>query len=340
MKTVLLTGAFGNVGQSALKALRELGHAVRAFEYPSRRNKAMAGHLCTPGELIWGDIRNPAEVMAAARDVDAIIHLAALIPPGADRNPGLARQINVGGTANVLAAARASDKNPRLVFSSSVATYGDRVKNFFIRTDDPLAPCPDDVYAAQKVECEALVRNSGLPWVICRLSYIVWRKKLAMDSLMFRMPLDTRLEVCHTEDTGLALARAAFCDQALGGTYNLAGGPSCRTSFREYLDRMLAIFGLGGVGFLPEEAFSQTGYHCGYMDTEDSERLFRYQRKTLEDYYAEVEEEARPVRFWARMFRPLARASVLARSPYLRAYLAERGMRAILHPAAARLESR
>jgi len=318
MTTTLVTGAFGNVGRSVIAALREEGGAVRAFEYPSRANLALARSLGTGVELAWGDIRDQSAVARAVDGADAVIHLAAVIPPAADADPVFARSVNVGGTAAVIAAVAASPRRPRLVFSSSVATYGDRVKDWFIRVTDPLRPCDDDEYAKQKVECEALVRASGLDWVICRLSYIVWRKKLAMDALMFRMPLATRLEVCHTADTGLALARAATCDEAVGGTFNIAGGESCRTSYRGYLDRMLRMFGLGGAGFLPERAFSGKGYHCGWMDTGESQRLFRFQRLGLDDYYREVAAEARSRKPWIGLVRPIARAWLLARSPYLK----------------------
>jgi len=325
MKTVLVTGAFGNVGRSALAALDGMGMATRAFEYPSKANRVLARTLGRHADMVWGDVRDAGAVAAAVDGVDAVIHLAAVIPPAADADPARAAAVNIGGTANVLAAVEASPRRPRLVFSSSVATYGDRVRDWYIRVDDPLHPCDDDEYAKQKVECERLVRASATDWVICRLSYIVWRRKLAMDPLMFRMPPATRLEVCHTEDTGYALAKAAFCDEAVGGTYNLAGGESCRTDFRAYLDRMMSLFGLGDSRFLPDAAFSDRGYHCGYLDTAEAQRLFGFQRKTLEDYYAEVAEEAKGLRFWARLFAPAVKASILARSPYPRK-LAERAV--------------
>lgn len=338
METVLLTGAFGNVGRSTVQALVAEGRLVKTFDRPSRANRAAAKAVVRAApagriQCLWGDIRDSQQLASAMAGVDAVVHLAAIIPPAADQNPSLAASVNIGGTQAVIQAMQTVCPNAALVYSSSVACYGDRVRNYFIKTSDPLIPCEDDEYAKQKTACEALVRASGLSWTICRLSYIVWRKKLAMDALMYRMPLDTRIEVCHTLDTGLALARAAFCTQARGQTYNLAGGLSCRTTFRAYLDRMLGIFGLGGASFLPEEAFSAKGYHCGWMDTDEAQRLFGFQRYSLEDYYKEVEAEARSIRPWARMFRPIARASVLARSPYLRAYYAKGGLRALLHPA-------
>lgn len=319
MPFILVTGAFGNVGQSVLFALKQFGIKTRAFDFPSKKNRKIAKRFSFASELFWGDIRDRNAVRTSLENIDAVIHLAAIIPPESERSPTLAYQVNVEGTKNIISAITDSSLHPRLVFSSSVATYGDRVKNFYISVGDPLLPCEDDEYAKQKVICESLIRASNLDWVICRLSYIVWCKKLTMNPLMYRMPLETHLEVCHTSDTGLALVKAALIDEALGKTFNIAGGEKCRITYHDYLDRMVRLFGLGGIRHIPKEAFSSKGYHCGFMDTDESQRLFHFQLHTLEDYFREVASEASRFKFWAWLFRPLVIAGLLAKSPYLKA---------------------
>jgi len=322
---VVVTGAYSNVGQSTLRALLDQGDEVIAFDIATKKTKSMAARLAQehPGRFspVFGDIRDKAAVqkliLNVPHGVDAICHLAAIIPPAADRDPALAATVNIGGTQAILDAMAACPRMPVLVFASSVATYGDRVESPYIRVEDPLKPCDDDEYAKQKVICEGLIRASDVPWTILRLSYIVWRKQLAMDRLMFRMPLTTSLEVCHTSDAGLAFAHATRRFEAIGRTLNLGGGERCRTTFHIYLNRMFLLFGLGGAQFLPKAAFSPKGYHCGFLDTAEAQRILDFQRTSLEDYYAEVAEEARATRFWARIFRPIARAWVLSRSPYL-----------------------
>ena len=162
MKHVLVTGAFGNVGRSTVRALKSLGCTVRAFEAP---NRAFARNAAGLGvEAVAGDVRDPAAVGRALEGMDAVIHLAAIIPPAAEDRPDLARSVNVDGTRAVLSAVADSKRRPFLVFSSSVAVYGDRVEGTEIQVGDPLAPNDDDEYGKQKVECEALVRGSGLDW--------------------------------------------------------------------------------------------------------------------------------------------------------------------------------
>jgi nucleoside-diphosphate-sugar epimerase len=345
--TVLVTGALGNVGRSTVRALLEQGDAVACFDLPTKRNLRLArksARLFGVEEASeefagwayrlrfhWGDIRKTADIEKAILGVDAVIHLAALIPPAADLDPSLAYDVNVGGTKALLACIASLPCPPLLVQASSIAVYGDRLASPDIRAEDPLKPTPGDAYGTQKAACEGFIKASGLPWIILRLSYIVWRKKIHMDPLMFRMPLDTRIEVCHTQDAGRAFAHAARMRDAAGSIYNIGGGESCRTTYREYLNRMFACFGLGGIRRLPEGAFARTGYHCGYVDSEKADRVLGFQRKTIEEYYDEVKAEAAAVRGWARAFGWAIRRSILRSSPFralaLKAVAQQRGRR-------------
>jgi nucleoside-diphosphate-sugar epimerase len=274
---------------------------------------------------VLGDIRDPELGRRAVEGQDAVLHLAALIPPAADRWPQLARSVNIGGTANLLAALRAIRRRggpcPRLVFASSVAAYGDRVADYWIRTSDTLAPSPGDEYGKTKVEAEALIRSAGedwgLPFAILRLGAIMWRKKLDPDPLLFHMPLGTKLEICHTEDTGRAFAMAARSEAALGRTFDIGGGASCRTEYRSFLDRMFSLIGLGGISRFPASAFATSGFHCGwYADSDDAEEVLGFRSKGLEDYYGEVAEETRLIRPLAAAVAPFVRLRMLASSPF------------------------
>ncbi|MBN1243912.1 MAG: NAD(P)-dependent oxidoreductase [Spirochaetales bacterium] len=340
MGSILVTGAFGNVGRSTLAALSKRGVDALAFDCPSRANLRTARRDFPGLRVAWGDVRDHAALERAVAScpdgLDALIHLAAVIPPAADRNPACAESVNVGGTAAVLEVLKRFAPGARLVYTSSIATYGDRLGDWLVRPGDPQRPQDDDPYAVQKTAAEARVRASELDWVVCRLSYVVWKRKTAMDPLMFRMPLGTRVEVVHTEDCGEALAAACFSPEAARRVFDIAGGESCRTIYGDYLDRMLAIFGLGGRRFLPEKAFARKGYHCAWVDTAESQKVLRFQKRSLEDYYAEVREEAKGLRFWAALVRPLVRAAIKARSPFLAASrAAARALRKTGAPAAA-----
>ena len=83
---------------------------------------------------------------------------------------------------------------------------------------------------------------------------------------------------------------------------------------------MLDIFGIGG-NFLPQEAFSTKGFHCGFMNTDKSQSLLNYQRHTIDDYFYEVRKKVAFSRFWTMMVRPFAKKYLLSKSLYYKEYL-------------------
>ncbi len=315
---ILLTGAFGNVGTSTLEELIKHNYDITIFEVPTQRNLRFSRKYETCN-IIWGDIRSYDDVAKAVEGQDAVIHAAAIIPPLADRMPELAYSVNVGGTENIIKAMGKQAKRPKLIYTSSVSVYGDRVNDPYILAGDKTLPNDDDEYAKQKLRCEELIRDSGLEWAIFRLSYIVSADKLEMDPLMFHMPLDTALEPCHTKDVGTALVNAIGTPEVYGNTYHIAGGPACRITYRNYLERMIELFGLGR-RLLPESAFKKSGFHCGYMDTDESQRLLKYQNHSLRHYFDEVKQKLAATRFFARMgsalSRAIARDVLLKKSPF------------------------
>ncbi len=316
---ILLTGAFGNVGLSTLDELLNQGYYVRIFELSTKRNKHIAkDYLHSDNvDIFWGDLRNYSDVLAAMEQIDVVLHVGGIIPPLADRLPNLAEAVNVGGTENILRAIHAQTVPPRIVFTSSISVYGDRRENPWIKVTDSLQPSTHDLYGKQKLRAETLVRKSGLEWCVFRLTYITSMDKLYMDPLMFEMPLETCIEICDTKDVGLALTNAVDSEEIWGKTLNIAGGDTCRTTFGEYLIKMLALFGLGK-NVLPADAFSTSPFHCGWLDTSESEKLLSFQRTTLDSYYAEVKNKAKFTRFFASLFRPIAKAVILGRSPYFK----------------------
>ncbi|MEN6492227.1 MAG: NAD(P)-dependent oxidoreductase [Rectinema sp.] len=316
---VFVTGGFGNVGMSTVRALLSFGHDVCIFEHPSARSRRQKRlrELLRDGRdklrIFYGDITDAgalSEAMACAGGPDAVIHLAGIIPPLADREPKLASRVNVGGTRALLEVCKLLDRPPRVIFASSVALYGDRLATPWISIQDPVAP--NDTYSVTKNECEALLRASGLEWVILRLSYVVSSDWLPFSPQLYDVPPATRLEVVHTEDAGRAFAKASDSTQSAGRIFNIGGGPGCRTTYRAYLDRLMRYFGLGSSSFLPDGLFAKGKFHCGWFtDSDAAESLLHFRSKTIEDYYSEVSWRMRAV-------RPLGSIAAWAVKPWIR----------------------
>ncbi len=344
---VLVTGGLGLVGRSVVRDLLLEGHSVRLFDTPKagrlqrllhrlpaatrrllRRVVARAarksggdrvGTTDMELEIVRGNLCNIADVGEAVRDVDAVIHLGAMIPPAADQHPVYADYVTRGGTENIVAALESRAPGARLIYASSVAIYGDRRQQPEIHLDDEPNPNPDDHYAIGKLAAEKAIRESSLDWSIFRLTGIASPDKLKLVPLMYDMPLETKVEWCTAEDVATALAHAVDCPEISGRTLHLAGGAQCRATFGEYIDRTTEIMGLGR-GFFPPQAFGPGPFHCGYMDTDLAQKLLAFQNHSLEDYYTAVDRRVRWRRPFVRLLRRPIRAYLLAGSPHWREY--------------------
>ncbi|HUL60415.1 MAG TPA: NAD(P)-dependent oxidoreductase [Anaeromyxobacteraceae bacterium] len=309
---VLVTGPFGNVGTHLLPELLREGHEVRCLARDIPRSRRAARGQFARTEVIWGDVRDPAPVGRAVEDVEAVVHLAALIPPGSEDAPLEARAVNVGGTENLLRACAAQPRPPRLLFTSSLDVHGrTQARPPPRHVDDPLVAT--DEYTANKIACEERVRASGLAWCILRLSDVPVIGLRDPHPIMFEIGLHNRIEAMHADDAAVALARALRTPEVWGRTLFVGGGPSCQVTYREYLRRLLAAM---GIEMLPDEAFSTADYATDWLDTEESQRLLRYQRRSFEDICRDVAACLGWKRRLVPLAGPLVRSAILGLSPY------------------------
>jgi nucleoside-diphosphate-sugar epimerase len=130
---------------------------------------------------------------------------------------------------------------------------------------------------------------------------------------MFEIGLRNRIEALHADDAALALANALATPEAWGRVLFVGGGPACQLTYGEYLRRLLAAMGME---MLPAEAFADKEYATDWIDTEESQRLLRYQRHSFDD----IAEAIAASLGWKRHLVPLARtaaqAAMLKLSPY------------------------
>ncbi|MCD6290022.1 MAG: NAD(P)-dependent oxidoreductase [Anaerolineae bacterium] len=315
---VLLTGAFGNVGQRTLKLLIERGHTVRCFDLKTPANEKAARRFCGRVELFWGDLRRPEDVAAAVEGQDVVVHLAFVIPKlsatgiESEEHPEWAYAINVDGTRNLIQAIQSTTSpQPKLLFTSSYHVYG---KTQHLqpprKITDPVNP--QEHYARHKVICEQMVKSSGLTWAIFRLAAAL-PVRLILDPGMFDVPLDNRIEFVYSGDVALAIANALETDAVWGRTWLIGGGPRCQYTYRELVSRTLEAM---GIGMLPDEAFSTTPFATDWMDTTESERVLHYQRHDLQDYIQDMKKELGMRRYLIWAFRPAVRYWLLRESPY------------------------
>ncbi len=308
---ILVTGGFGNVGTAFAKEVAGRGHDVAYFDLETRKHRALA--RASGVDVVWGDITDAASVRAAVAGCDAVVHLAAIIPPGSIHDPDGAERVNVLGTRNVIEAAQAQPDPPRIAFASSVAIYGPTQHLDRPRTlDDPIVPT--DAYTHHKVECERMLRESGLDVAILRLGAVIPLDVFGvLDPLMFEVPLTDRLEFVHPWDVALAFVNAVESDEVWGRTFLIGGGPRCQIHERDIVNGPLVALGIGA---LPDDAFGTTPFCIDWLDTTESQRVLRYQRFDFDDCIGHMLERVGWRRPFVRLARPIARRKLLSASPY------------------------
>jgi len=276
---VLITGAAGNLGPSVCRAFLEDGFNVRVLLH-RKRLKSLGANL----EFVWGDITQPDSGRKAMEGVDAVVHLAGVVQPLTEQNPQLASRVNVGGTQTIVDLIKERGGSIPFVFTSSAAVFGPCPDATECLHPDR-NPCnPTSVYARTKVRAEDLIKESGIDYLILRLTSIPYPRIRLSDvkTFMFTIPLENRLEFCHPDDVSLAILNAVKnFDMVKCNTLMIGGGPSQQMLFEDMLGVLLGTFGLP---LPPRHKFAKEPYALDWYDTSRSQELLKFQHKTLDDY--------------------------------------------------------
>ncbi len=285
---VLVTGGAGRLGISVCRMLQKKGFEVRVFDLPSPRNRKSVKELGSKAEVCWGDITDADSVRQTVEGVDAVIHMAGILPPVTEANPGLAAKVNVGGTKTLVDAISSRGKHIPFVFTSSVAVFGPTVAATEPISVEKNAPDPKDVYGETKLKAETLIRESGIDCVILRLSAAMYTVfELSDVQRLYGIPLNNRLEVCHPDEVSLAIANAIVnFEAAKGNTLIISGGPKGRMLYKDMVGSILGVLRLP---LPPARKFTQQPFYLDYYDTSKSQLLLQYQHKTFGDYLGDYE---------------------------------------------------
>jgi len=157
----LVTGVAGFIGSALLERLLDLGQTVVGVDsFVTGHKKNLDDVLAiNPDErlqfrFVEGDLRDPAVAQEAVKDVDIVLHQAALgSVPRSIKDPIASHQHNVDAFLNVLVAAKDANVG-RVVYASSSSVYGDHpgLPKHEDRIGTPLSPYAvtkrvDEIYA-------------------------------------------------------------------------------------------------------------------------------------------------------------------------------------------------
>ncbi|WP_026061233.1 UDP-glucose 4-epimerase GalE [Rhodococcus rhodochrous] len=150
---LLVTGGAGYVGSVCTTVLLEQGHDVAVVDDLSTGN---AGAVPTGAEFVEGDIAAVADELLSGSRFDGVLHFGAQSLVGESVEfPEKYWQGNVVTTLALLEAIRRSG-TPRLVFSSTAATYGEP-ESVPITEDAPTRPT--NPYGASKLAIDHAISS-------------------------------------------------------------------------------------------------------------------------------------------------------------------------------------
>lgn len=315
-----MTGAAGLLGKAVVRALHSAGHEVTAFDRVAEPSEGSAAN--SREAWVVGDICDDALLARAVRSQDAVFHSAAILAPASERSPSLAQRVNVEGTRTLVRAMQIESRRlegadgpwpqarPGLIFPSSVALYGPgHSEGPPRRAEDPVRPT--DHYTRHKIQAEAIVRASDLPWLIFRVGVVLCPEVTVRDPeilrWMFEVRPENRLEILHPIDAGRAVVHALEEPRAWRRVLPLGGGASCQV---RQIDLLEASLGAVGLTPLPPDLCGRQPFYTDWLDTSETEALLRFQRYSFADYRREMAERYRWLRLGTKPLAPWARRAL------------------------------
>ena len=155
MAKILITGGAGFIGSHIAEALCSDENKVTIFDNLSTGFEHNFAAFRDRIEFIEGDLRDAAAVAAAVAGKDYVFHEAALASvPRSIADPVTTNEVNVGGTLNVLVAARDA-KVKRVIYAASSSAYGNAEVS---PKHEGITPNPLSPYAVTKLVGEQYCR--------------------------------------------------------------------------------------------------------------------------------------------------------------------------------------
>ena len=154
---ILVTGGAGYIGSSLVSYLIAKNNQVRVLDSLLHGGESLLGVWPSADfEFMEGDIRDPKKVGEALRDIDAVVHLAAIVgDPACARDPGAAREVNLSASLHLIEQCKRHGVG-RFVFASTCSNYG-KMPDPDQYLDEASELHPVSLYAETKVAVERAI---------------------------------------------------------------------------------------------------------------------------------------------------------------------------------------
>ncbi|WP_236020494.1 NAD-dependent epimerase/dehydratase family protein [Sabulicella rubraurantiaca] len=154
---IAILGGGGFLGRKLAARLAAEGAATRLTLFDMAEPPPLDAPF--PAERLAGNVTDPVALARAIPEgTDAVIHLAAVVSAAAEADYDLGLDVNLRGTLAVIERCRQLAKPPRVVFTSSVASFGGGQAAML---PDEARQLPTNSYGAQKAAAELLLQDAS-----------------------------------------------------------------------------------------------------------------------------------------------------------------------------------
>jgi CDP-paratose 2-epimerase len=283
---ILVTGGAGFVGCNIADRLAGEGHDILVFDALARagveRNLEWLRRTHPERiESVIADVRDEDALRAAAREADAVFHMAAQVAVTTSMvDPVDDFEVNIRGTINLLEAVRAAGRSAPVIFASTNKVYGGLYDVAMEEGEDSYAPADEAVrtrgvsearpldfhtpYGCSKGAADQYVldycRSFGLPTCVMRMSCIYGRRQMGTEDQgwvahFLIQALQGRpitiygdgkqvrdiMDVSDAVDAYVAAWKQI--ERVKGRAFNLGGGPSNSVSLRQLVRHIETLTG-------------------------------------------------------------------------------------------------
>ncbi len=264
-KKILVTGGAGFIGSNLCEVLLEKNNKVICLDNFSTGKRENIVHLLENQnfKLIEGDIRNLSDCQRAVKDVDYVLHQAALgSVPRSINDPITSNEVNVGGFLNMLVASKDANVK-RFVYAASSSTYGD--SKGLPKVEDvigkPLSPYAITKYV-NELYADVFSKTYGLETIGLRYFNVFGRKQ--------------------DPNGAYAAVIPKFVSQLMAGESPIINGDGNYSRDFTYIDNVIQANFLALITTKKESV--NTVYNVAYGDRNTLNDLVSYLKEYLSEY--------------------------------------------------------